>query len=342
MLREGNIVRVLPKGKIRTMRETELSAARSQEKLEPLVTEVVTVSYADLGSIAGPTKETLSERGNLTEDSRNKLLIITDVPSRIAKAKDLIKILDTPERQVMIEARIVQVASNYSRDLGINWGLQSRTTDPNSFIEQGVASLGGGFLIDPVNEAVGSFVANPGLGTQMRFGQAIFDNVILDLQISALESEGKGKVISTPRVTTLNGQTAKISQGTTIPYQTSGADGPKTEFVNAELKLEVIPVINPDNTIILEVIASNDTPGAFVPGSGLSIDTKTAETKVLIKDGETTVIGGIFVENQAEGVTGVPWLMHIPLLGQLFKSTAIQTTKDELLIFITPRILHDN
>lgn len=336
MLQEGNVVRVLPKDKIRTMREAELTASRSQEKLEELSTEVVTVSYADLGSVATPAKEILSERGSITEDSRNKLLIITDILSRIEKAKELIAILDTPERQVMIEARIVQVNSNYSRDLGVNWYLTG--SDGSN---TGIGGVGGGFLIDPVEESLGSLLATPGYSTQMIVGNPLVDNVLLTFQLSALEADGKGKVISTPRVTTLNGEKATISQGTTIPYQTSGSDGPKTEFVSAELKLEVTPVINPDNSIILEVLATNDSPSLTAGASAPSIDTKKAETKVLVKDGETTVIGGIFIENEQDSEEGVPGLMHIPILGHLFKSSKKQTVKDELLIFITPRIMHD-
>ncbi len=137
----------------------------------------------------------------------------------------------------------------------------------------------------------------------------------------------------------MNGEKALISQGTSIPYQTSGADGPKTEFVNAELKLEVTPVINPDNSIILEILATNDSPSLTAGATAPSIDTKKAETKVLIKDGETTVIGGIFVENNQESEEGIPVLMHIPILGHVFKSTKKQTVKDELLVFITPRII---
>ena len=343
MVQEGNVVRVLPKEKIRSMKEAELTAVRSQEKLEPLKTEVVTVSYADLGSVSGPIKDILSDRGTVTPDARNKLLIITDVPSRIVKAKELIDILDTPERQVMIEARIVQVNSKYARDLGVNWGIQGSDSDgagdPASI--QGIAGGGGGFLVDVVDSAVGSYVTNPGFGSQMQIGRTLIDDVVLDLQLSALESDGEGKVISTPRVTTLNGETATISQGTTIPYQTSGADGPKTEFVNAELKLEVTPVINPDGSIILEVLATNDSPSLTAGATAPSIDTKKAETKVLVFDGETTVIGGIYIENIAESADGIPYLMDIPGLGYLFKSQKKSIVKDELLIFITPRIMHD-
>lgn len=340
MLQEGNVVRVLPKNQIRSMKEAELTAVRSQEKLEPLSTEVITVSYADLGSVAGPAKEILSERGSITEDSRNKLLIITDVTARIEKAKELIAILDTPERQVMIEARIVQVNSNYSRDLGVNWFLEGQDALVNPSV-QGVGGAGGGFLVDTIDEDLGSLIATPGLATQMRIGRTLIDELVLTFQLSALESDGKGKIISTPRVTTLNGEQAIISQGTSIPYQTSGADGPKTEFVNAELKLEVTPVINPDNSIILEILATNDSPSLTAGATAPSIDTRKAETKVLVRDGETTVIGGIFVENVQETEEGVPWLMHIPAVGHLFKSSKKQTVKDELLVFITPRIMRE-
>jgi type IV pilus assembly protein PilQ len=162
------------------------------------------------------------------------------------------------------------------------------------------------------------------------------------MQISALESDGNGKVISTPRVTTLNGKSALISQGTSIPYQSQDDNGTKTEFVDAELKLEVTPVINPDGTILLEILATNDSP-SFTPLAGApSIDTKKAETTVLVRDGETTVIGGIFVESIIDSEDGIPWLMDIPGLGNLFKSTNKQRIKNELLIFITPRIVHDN
>jgi type IV pilus assembly protein PilQ len=180
------------------------------------------------------------------------------------------------------------------------------------------------------------------MASQFRIGRALIDEVVLDLQLTALESNGNGKVISTPRVTTLNGEKATISQGTTIPYQTSGSDGPKTEFVNAELKLEVTPVINPDGSIILEVLATNDSPSLTAGATAPSIDTKKAETKVLVRDGETTVIGGIYVENLQESEEGIPWLMDIPGVGYLFKSKKTQTVKDELLIFITPRIMSED
>ncbi len=339
MIQEGNVVRVLPKDEIRSMREAELTAVRSQEKLEPTVTEVITVSYADLGAVSGPARDLLSDRGSITEDARNKLLIVNDVSTRIEKVRELINILDTPERQVMIEARIVEVNSNYSRDLGVNWGLDFN--NPGQRLGSGKLGVGGDFTVG-LPSGAGSASTETGFGTGITFGRIGIDQTVLDLRISALESNGNAKVISTPRVTTLNGEEATISQGTTIPYQTSGLDGPKTEFIAAELKLTVKPVINPDDSVILEILATNDSPSVTAGASAPSIDTKKAQTKVLVRNGETTVIGGIFINNKSESDTGMPILMHIPWLGHLFKSTKVTDTKAELMIFITPRILSND
>jgi type IV pilus assembly protein PilQ len=339
MIREGNVVRVLPKGTIRSMREAELAADRAQEKLEPVQTEVISVSYADLKAVVGPAQKLLSDRGSMTEDARNKLVIVTDVSSRIEKVRELIKILDTPERQVMIEARIVEVNSNFSRDLGVNWGINY--ANPGEKMGAGSIGIGGDFLVG-LPSGPGSTALEAGLGAGFTYGRIGIDQTILDLRLSALEANGNAKVISTPRVTTLNGEEATISQGTTIPYQTSGADGPKTEFVNANLELKVKPVINPDGSVILEILATNDTPSITAGASAPSIDTKKAETKVLVMDGETTVIGGIFVDTKQVSDSGVPYLGSLPLLGQLFRSDKTVQTKAELMIFITPRILNNN
>jgi len=334
MVREGNVVRIMPRDQIRAAAEAKLTAARTQEKLEDLVTEAVSVSYTNLSNVAGPAKELLTERGKLTEDARNKKLIVKDIPSVVREIRDLVALLDTPERQVMIEARIVEANSTFTRNLGISWGL---TYDANASgnwdVSKGAVSGGGNFVISPT-------VGNAGLGSSITFGRVGIDNTILDLRISALETASQGKVISTPRVSTLNGQAASISQGTKIPYQSSGTDGlPKTEFVDANLELTVTPEINPDNSIILDIDATNSSPtlvdGATAPG----ISTKEAKTKLLVRDGETTVIGGIYVEDDSDSESGIPWLRKIPYLGHLFKSTTKSNNRSELLIFITPRIV---
>jgi type IV pilus assembly protein PilQ len=333
MLQEGNIVRVLPKNKIRSMKEAELTAARSQEKLESLVTEVLTVSYADLNSVSAPARELLSPRGDITDDSRNKFLIITDVPSRIEEIKKLVALLDTPEKQVLIEARIVEVDTEYSRTLGANWGFSYANANDSTLVNNFDIGAGGNFLL-------GNALGVSGLGTGITFGTAAFDASVLDLRLSALEITSDAKVISTPRVTTLNGKEATISQGTEIPYQSVDANGnPVTKFKRVLLELKVTPVINPDGSIILTIEAKNDSP---ITGGAGALNTKTAETMVLVKDGNTTVLGGIFIDREGEGDEGVPVLGSIPILGHLFKTKIKTNSKNELLIFITPRILKDS
>ena len=346
MIQQGNVVRVLPKQTIQTMREAEMTAARTEEQLETLVTEVITVSYADITSVVEPIEKVLSERGTLTPDLRNKLLIINDIPARIERARELITILDTPERQVMIEARIVQVNSNYSRNLGVSWGIQGRSSgvDPGF---QSNTGFGGNFLVNTATIAsgmattVGGATGFPGAVSGMRIGRSNVDNLILDLQLSALETDNKLKIISAPRTTTLNGQKSIIKQGKEIPFERTDSEGVRTiEWKEAVLMLEVTPVINPDNSIILDIVVSNDRRESFEEGDGLDI--KRAETKALIRDGETTVIGGIFVESTEGGETGVPGLMSVPGLGYLFKAKSDITVKDELLIFITPKIIDND
>jgi type IV pilus assembly protein PilQ len=339
MLREGNVVRIMPKEKIRKMREEQFSSARALEKLEDLVTEVMTINYSDVESVTKRGKEYLTERGKIISDLRNKKLIVTDIPSVVAEIRNLVSLVDTPERQVLIEARIVEASSTFSRDLGVKWNL-SYDNDPTgiSGVEGDVAG-GGSFAISPV--AIGAGTA-AGFASDFTFGRVGLDKFVLDLRLAALEQSGHGRIISTPRVTTLNGQEAEISQGTEIPYTTTSDAGTKTEFKKAELSLKVKPEINPDGSVFMEIEARNDSRGANVPtglGSAPAIDTKSAETKVLVQNGETTVIGGIFIEDKAQSEAGVPWLKDIPVLGYLFKSRSVSEERRELLIFITPRIL---
>jgi len=334
MIREGNVVRVLPASQIREMRQAELMAVKEERELEPVITEVITVSYTGLNNVTGPASELLTERGKITPDDRNKQLIVTDIPAVVEDIKKLVAILDTPEKQVMIEARIVEARTNLTRDLGITWAFSYAADGVNSVDDLNSVDIGGG----------GSFIINPsvgagGLGTGITFGALGVSSSVLDLRLSAAETAGQSKVISKPRVTTLNGESATISQGTTIPYQSVSDQGTKTEFVDATLSLEVTPVINPDNSVILTINAANNTPttvsGATAPG----IDKKEASTKVLVKNGETTVLGGIFTESNATSEQGIPFLMKLPIIGHLFKSSNKQNDRSELLVFITPRIL---
>ncbi|MGE4545115.1 MAG: type IV pilus secretin PilQ [Pedobacter sp.] len=340
MLREGNVVRVMPRDKIRQMQEERFKAARTKEELEDLVTETITVNYSDISTVSEQVSKRKTDRGKVIEDLRNKRIIVTDIPSVVAEIRSLVTLLDLPVKQVLIEARIVEASATFARDLGVKWGL-SYSNDPSVDGNDGSIGLGGSYLLTA--PTAGQVASAAGLASGLTFGKVGVDKAVLDLRISALENSGQGRIISTPRVTTLNGEEAEISQGTEIPYQSLGSDGQaKTEFKKAELSLKVTPEINPDGSVILEIEAKNDSRGANVTtgsGSAPAIDTKKAETTVLVQDGETTVIGGIFIMDKQESVAGVPWLMNIPGLGYLFKSKSVSEERRELLVFITPRIL---
>ncbi|NLC70699.1 MAG: type IV pilus secretin PilQ [Desulfuromonadaceae bacterium] len=331
-LQDGNIVRILPRKKIAEMDEARLTATRTKEKLEDLITVAIPVSYAPLESLEKPVKDRLTDRGKYNLDKSNKQLIIIDVPSSVEAIRGLISMIDSPVRQVMIEARIVEVSSNFSRDLGLKWGITNASDHSISNV-----GLGGSLLIPPAAVAASSNFS--GLGSL--FSYSGLSNTVIDMRIAAAETAGNARIISKPRVVTLNGEEATISQGTSIPYQTVSDEGTKTEFVDANLELKVTPIINPDNSVIMDIEATNNQPSIQSPdlATAPSIDKKEARTKVLVRDGETTVIGGIFVESESFSSTGVPVLMNIPVLGHLFKSTNKTNDRRELLVFITPKIL---
>jgi type IV pilus assembly protein PilQ len=327
----------MPREKIQQMQEDRFKAARTKEELEDLVTDSFSVSYSDIKTVADQVSKRKTDRGKIIEDTRNKRIIVTDIPSVVDEIRSLITLLDLPVRQVLIEARIVEANASFSRDLGVNWGL-SYQDNPGSGINGNDASISGGGTL--VGIPVGPGEVTSGLVSGLTFGQVGVDKAVLDLRLAALEQSGHGRIISTPRVSTLNGEEAEVAQGTEIPYLSVSDEGTKTEFKKAELSLKVTPEINPDGSVILEIEAKNDSRGA---NTGLAeapaIDTKRATTKVLVKDGETTVIGGIFIQDRSENESGVPWLMNIPVLGYLFKSRSVSEERRELLVFITPRIL---
>jgi len=342
-IQQGNVLRIMPKERLREMAQADIQVQKQEIEEAPLESRVFQISYSSVDDIKAAISDLLTERGNIISDARNKQLIVKDVPTVLDEMAGLVRQIDKPEKQVMIEARIVEANTNFSRDLGVKWGFSYLNDDVSGVgsgnVDSAALGLGGSFIIPtPAAGSVGSAGAAAGLS----FGTVGIDTVTMDLRLSALESAGHGKIVSTPRVTTLNGEAAKISQGTKIPYTTVSDTGTETSFESAELKLEVTPEINPDGSVILQINASNSAVGSIVPtgtGNAISIDEKKAETKVLVRDGETTVIGGIFVEDERDADTGVPFLKDLPVLGHLFKSTTKTKDRRELLIFITPRIL---
>ncbi len=335
-VQQGNVLRIMPKDKIRELEQADMKQQMVAIEEGVLETKTFAISHASVDDMKGFLTDIKSERGSIIADSRNKQLIVRDVAAVLEQMQMMINQIDKPERQVMIEARIVEANTNFSRNLGVKWNFDYQENNGSS---NGVNSvntgLGGSFLIPVTNPA------SAGFGSSIAIG-ALNDQLNIDLRLSALETSGEGKIVSTPRITTLNGEKATISQGTKIPFSSVSDAGTDVQFENAELKLDVTPEINPDGSILLEINASNSAVGTVVPtatGDAVSIDEKKAETKVLVRDGQTTVIGGIFIEDERDSEQGVPILMSIPIFGHLFKSSTKTRDRRELLIFITPRIV---
>ena len=348
-----NILRVAPYTQLKREREEARNAEEALEKVESLETRLVPVNYAkanDLQSVIGRLK---SKRPDATilVDSRTNSIIIRDLPLNIEEMIGLIKALDTQTPQVLIEAKIVELDVNFERELGIQWGTQFNagpaTGNPTGLNFPNTASVGG--VVDNISGQTVPGIASPvvnlpaavdsSAGGALGFSLASITNSFqLDAQLSALEKRNHARVLSSPRVATLSNQEARINQGQEVPYQTTSDEGTKTEFKEAVLALSVTPQITFDRSIIMNILVTNDTP-IRDPTVGFIIGTKEARTTVLVKDGDTAVIGGIYTNNDAESLGGVPYLMDIPVAGSLFKKKGELNKRTELIIFITPRII---
>ena len=331
---DGNIIIIKAKGKFKSDVELEQENKKVMTRSMEMKTEMFNVNYANLADIKSQFEKLRQhERASISEDSRTNKLIVRDIPQAIEDMRKLKDQLDVPEKQVMIEARIIEASSTFTRTLGVNWGLHFRDGSASFF---GINSLDTGF--GGITSAPPTTGTGTGSGSTMgiSFG-TLTSNIKLDMRLNAAASVGLIKIVSSPKVATINNKTAKISQGTQIPYQnTTATTGAVTAFVAATLSLEVTPHINANGTIGMKIDAKNDAPGT---GSPPSISTKSATTELLLRDGETTVIGGIYVDSDTESDEGVPFLMDIPMLGKMFKSNDKRKSKTELLIFITPRII---
>jgi type IV pilus assembly protein PilQ len=337
---EGNIMYIKPKGKFKTEEQEESEALQEHERRMELKTQLFEVNFASIDDIAAQFEKLKSDRGSISKDSRTNRVIVTDISDRLEKMSRLLKALDLPEKQVMIEARIVEATTTFTQDIGVQWGLHYR--DGSASI-MGVNSLDvglGGIVTTPPTSGTfsGTSSTTAGGAAGISFGK-LTSNVQLDLVLSAAATVGLVKVISSPKVITLNNKAAKISQGQSIPYQTTSAEGTQTQFVEAALTLEVTPHVANDGSISMKIKASNNSAGSSVNGAPPPINKKEATTEVQVMNGETTVIGGIYQDSDSDSDSGVPFLKDIPLLGWLFKSNSKSKTKTELLIFITPRIV---
>lgn len=338
---DGNIIIIKGKGKFGSQESADAENKKNIEKNMPLQpAKVFSVNYAALADVvsqmekisSGPKGSNIRTDSSVISDARTNKIIVVDTLDRIRQMQDLLSEIDLPEKQVMIEARIVEATSTFSQNLGVAWGVHLRD-GAASFL--GINSLDTSFG-GLTSAAPTSGISSSAGGTMgISFG-TLASTVKIDMRLNAAASAGLIKIVSTPKVATLNNKTAKITQGQQIPYTTSTSDKVETKFIEAALSLEVTPHINANGTISMKIDAKNDSPGT---GNPPAINKKEATTEMLLRDGETTVIGGIYVDSDQESDDGVPYLMDIPFLGNLFKTNTKSKTKTELLIFITPRIL---
>jgi type IV pilus assembly protein PilQ len=352
---EGNILRIAPLSALRAEDKARLDAKKEVEKLQATlegVIETIPVNYSKASDLKDKITDLLSEGGKVTIDDRTNTIIIRDLRKNVEDVKALVATLDTAIPQVLIEARIVEVDTNFTREIGVQWG-GSYKNDANTTVGiTGIQDTSGAFVPNqalantiPFSSATApnyavNLPATVGLGSGggLTFG-ILRDNLRLDLSLSALEASGKGKVVSSPKVVTIDNKEAMIEQGTQIPYSTVSASGTNTQFVDATLSLKVTPHITPEGSIIMKLEAKNDSQGATGANGQPAINKKKATTEVLVRDGETAVIGGILQVTRKKDQSAVPWFSKIPILGYLFKYDATQAQNQELLIFITPKIL---
>lgn len=366
---EGNVLMVAPAVEIAEREQQEIQTNRQLEELAPLQTEFIRIRYANAGEIfallkgdaAAPTGDdgpsaaasgsVLSPRASVIVDGRTNSLLVTETAQNLEEIRQLINLIDVPIRQVLVEARVVTASSTASDALGIQWGgavLRNAVTNGNRATSGTVISGNQETFLDVVNaedqidyfRTVDLGVGVPG-ATNLNIG-FIKQSRVLDFQISAIETAGQGEVVAQPKIITGDKQNAKITSGTQIPFQErSLSGGTVTRFIDAALILDVTPSITPDDKILMDLKINQDRVGELTASGIPTIDTNRLETQVLVGNGETVVLGGVFTTLETENETKTPFLGDIPYLGRLFKRTSRSVDNGEILIFITPRILAD-
>jgi type IV pilus assembly protein PilQ len=345
-VRQHNILRIAPAEKIRQEKEQALATKKASIELEDTVIKMVTVNYADASEIVTQIKPMLSGRGTVQTDARTNTLIIEEVRSNIDRIVDLTRRLDKQTPQVLIEARIVEASSSNLEQFGIQWGGTTLASAANGnatglAFPSSISAAGIGGAPDNYAVNMPAKIGSPGAGLNFVFG-SVGANQILNLRLAALEDEGKGRIISSPRITTLDNRTARIAQGIDIPITVVSAAGANTRFIPANLELEVTPHVTNDGSVLMKIKTSKNEPdfGRLGGQGDPTIVKKYAETEVLVPDGDTTVIGGIYTRTTSETYSKVPILGDIPVLGWLFKNRRVEDSRAELLVFITPRIVN--
>ena len=347
---EGNILLIAPSEELSQRETQKLQSDQQVAQLAPLASASITVNYAKAAELSQILKAEegaggiLTDRGTVTVDSRTNTILVRDTQASIDEARRVIESLDIPVKQVLIESRMVTVRDNVDEQLGVRWGFSDRQDDNGvSGSLSGAETIAGGnvpALGDRLNVNLPVASAAGSIGFQIA---SLADGTILDLELSALESENKGEIIASPRITVANQQEAYIEQGTEIPYsQATSSGATSVEFKKAVLSLKVTPHITPDNRIILDLIVTQDTRGETVQtatGDAVAIDTQEIKTQVFVENGETIVLGGIFQQVNSNDVSKVPLFGDLPVVGALFRNSSTVYQKRELLIFVTPKIV---
>jgi len=345
---QGNILMVAPSDELAAREAKNLQAQKQVEELASLYSEYVQINYAKAGEFAELIKNEdtsiLSSRGSVSVDERTNTLLIRDTAKSIEDIKRMVNVLDIPVRQVIIEARMVTVKDNINEELGIRWGLTDTDGEYSTAGSLAGANTAGTGSVPALSDRlnVNLPVASPAGALAFQVAR-LADGTILDLELSAMEKENKGEIIASPRITTANQKEAYIEQGVEIPYQEASSSGATaTQFKKAVLSLTVTPHITPDNKIILDLVVTQDTVSDVQSGSAPAIDTQRIGTQVLVNNGETIVLGGIYQQSIVSTVSKVPVFGDIPYFGWLFRNTSQFNEKKELLIFVTPRVVTEH
>lgn len=359
---EGNVMLVAPLTEIAERDKVQIEADKQKTQLSPLRSELIQVNYAKAGDLrallTSGENALLSERGKVSVDERTNSLLVLETREKLADIRALVSKLDIPVRQVLIESRIVIANNDYSKELGARFGVSAVanngnngliTTSGNLNVTDGQVQsfVNNGFPV-PVGNLQDRFnISLPASGNAGRIALAVLGaDYLVDLELSALQAEGRGEVISSPRVITSNSRQATIEQGVEIPFQQASSSGATNiQFKKAVLSLTVTPQITPDNRVVMDLNVTQDSVGQQVAnvfgGTVPSIDTREVSTQVLVDNGNTVVLGGVYVQENRESISKVPLLGDVPLLGALFRNKTTVANKDELLIFVTPKVLQE-
>ncbi|WP_373999013.1 type IV pilus secretin PilQ [Bdellovibrio bacteriovorus] len=336
--RQGNVLRIAPLQDLRAEEDDANKLAQARKNIEPLKVRMFPVSYARVDELEKKIKDFLGDRGRVVGDVRTNALVVTDIEENLERAAKLIASLDTQPPQVLVEGKIVEAKESFTRNIGVNWGATGSPIKLGS-TSRGPVNMNPSFSVNPTAGTPGNFNLNLSVGTLDVFGT-------LQAALSLSETEEQVKVISAPRIMTMTNEKADITQTTEVPVRQVTQNGTATQetfqFKPLTMKLEVTPQVTADGSVIMKVNVNRQFQGADTSGAGqgaFAVNSREANTRVLVKNGQTAVIGGIYQSDATDGETGVPWLREVPYLGYLFKTKNVRKDKTELLVFLTPRII---